>query len=82
MRLDYRLKRIEQTEAQSRPLAERRVIRIIAGYSDKQAAYALARSHGFDPDDETSNDLIILRTIVTIPGRPPYSKPPYAMYAG
>lgn len=81
MTLETRLKRMEQAAAVTQKQAERRVIRIIAGENDGQAAYALARANGFDPDDDESNDLIILHTIKTMPGKPPYSEPPRVMLA-
>lgn len=76
MTLEARLRRIEETEAMSRQNADRCVISIVAGEHDREAAYALAKEHGFDPDDSTSNDLLILHTIKTMPGKPPYSEPP------
>jgi len=76
MTLESRLRRMEETEARSHPQAERRVIRIVAGEHDRHAALELAKEHGFDPDDENSNDLIILRSIKTMPGKPPYSELP------
>ncbi len=70
---------MEETEARNRPQAERRVIRIVAGENDGEAAYALARANGFNPDDERSNDLIVLRNIVTPKGQEPWKGEPYVM---
>lgn len=72
MRLEGRLRRVEETEARNRPQTERRVIRIVAGENDSEAAYALARAEGFDPGDEASNDLVILRSIVSPKAREPW----------
>ena len=49
-----------------------RVISIVAGEHDRQAAMALARENGFDPERSNSSDLLILRSIVTPAGKAPY----------
>ena len=46
-----------------------RVISIVAGEHDREAAMALARENGFDPDDENSSDLLILHSIVSPAGQ-------------
>lgn len=70
--------RLEKLETKL-PMAERprRVFRVVAGEQDKEAAIALAGDHGFHPDDANSDDLLIIRSIVTPAGQAPYSKPPY-----
>ncbi len=64
------------------PKRPRRVITIVAGKHDTEAALALARENGFDPDDANSNDLLILRSIVSPAGQPPYSQAPYLLERG
>ena len=64
------------------PKRPRRVISIVAGKHDTEEAAALARENGFDPDDANSNDLLILRQIVSPHGQPAYSKPPYLLHRG
>jgi len=58
------------------PERARRVFAVVSGKHDTEAALALAFQNGFDPDDENSNDLLILRSIVTPAGQPPYSEAP------
>ncbi len=64
------------------PKRPRRVITIVAGKHDTDAALALARENGFDPDDENSDDLLILRSIVVPEGQPAYAKAPYLLERG
>jgi hypothetical protein len=61
------------------PQTPRRVITIAAGANEREAAISLARAHGFDPDDNDSSDLLILRSIVNPNGKP-YLKAPYVVH--
>jgi hypothetical protein len=63
------------------PERQRRVFRVNAGEHDREAAMALAREHGFDPDDKTPDDLLILRSIVAPEGQPIYSGAPSISYS-
>lgn len=49
------------------PARPPRVIRVLAGQDQEDAALRLAASEGFDPD---SGDIVITRLIVTSQGRP------------
>ena len=58
-----------------------RVIGIVAGKHDTEAALALVGER-LRSDDENSNDLLILRSIVSPEGQPAYSKSPYLLERG